>query len=63
MSEQEEKEIEVVTGDGTNLTLSPVYEHLKAIKPKPKEEDKKKDIIIPGQKTFKIEKNAKKEDK
>lgn len=43
------KEIEVVTGDGTELDFSPVYEHLNAVKPKTKDEnDKKKKIIIPG---------------
>ena len=46
--ENEKKEIEVVSGDGTNLEFSPVYEHLNVAKPKPKtEEDKKKKIIIP----------------
>ena len=44
----EKKEIEVVTGDGTELELSPVFEHLNIAKPKPKDEnDKKKKIIIP----------------
>ena len=44
----EKKEIEVVTGDGTELELSPVFEHLNIAKPKPKEEEsKKKKIIIP----------------
>jgi len=46
--ENEKKEIEVVTGDGTELEFSPVFEHLNDAKPKPKtEEDKKKKIIIP----------------
>ena len=47
MSEQENenKEIEVVKGDGSELEFSPVYEHLNAAKPKPKDE-KKKNIII-----------------
>ena len=42
----EDKKIEVVSGDGTSLNLSPVYEHLKALKPTPKKENKK-EIIIP----------------
>lgn len=47
--ENEKKEIEVVTGDGTNLEFSPVFEHLNVAKPKPKDEhEKKKKIIIPG---------------
>lgn len=46
--ENEKKEIEIVNGDGTELELSPVFDHLNAAKPKPKtEEDKKKKIIIP----------------
>ena len=45
----EKKEIEVVTGDGTELEFSPVFEHLNAVKPKTKDEkEKKKNIIIPG---------------
>ena len=49
MSEDiEKKEIKVITGDGTELEFSPVFEHLNTAKPKPKtEEDKKKKIIIP----------------
>ena len=44
----EKKEIEIVTGDGTNLDFSPVYEHLNAVKPKTKDkEEKNKKIIIP----------------
>lgn len=46
--ENEKKEIEVITGDGTELDVSPVFEHLKAVKPKTKDEsEKKKKIIIP----------------
>lgn len=46
--ENEKKEIEVVTGDGTELDFSPVFEHLNAVKPKTKDEsEKKKKIIIP----------------
>ena len=45
----EKKEIEVVSGDGSNLDISPVYEHIDAAKPKNKDK-KPKDIVIPGQK-------------
>ena len=46
--ENEKKEIEVVTGDGTELEFSPVFEHLNVAKPKTKDQnDKKKKIIIP----------------
>lgn len=46
--DDENKEIEIVTGDGTDLDVSPVYNHLNVVKPKPKDEnDKNKKIIIP----------------
>lgn len=38
------KKIEVVTGDGENLNISPVYGHLEVEKPRPKEN---RQIIIP----------------
>ncbi len=47
MSEEERKEIEVVSGDGTEIDISPVGEHLIAMKPKSKEENYKKNIVIP----------------
>ena len=51
MSEEKEekKEIEVVSGDGSNLDISPVYEHIDAAKPKNKD-NKPKNIVVPGQK-------------
>ncbi|MDO5556429.1 MAG: hypothetical protein Q4G09_07550 [Clostridia bacterium] len=43
-----EKELEIVKGDGSELDVSPVYEHLNAVKPKTKNEnEKKKNFIIP----------------
>jgi len=50
MSEEKEdkKEIEVVSGDGSNLDISPVYEHIDAAKPK--KDKKPKNVIIPGEK-------------
>ena len=52
----ENKDIEIVTGDGSELDLSPVYEHLTSVKPKPKNEnEKKKEIIIPEVKKKKEE--------
>ena len=45
----EKKEIEIVSGDGSNLDISPVYEHIDAAKPKNKD-NKPKNIVIPGQK-------------
>ena len=44
---EEKKEIEIVSGDGTELEMSPVFEHLNAVKTKTKnEEEKKKKIVI-----------------
>lgn len=50
MSDEKEnkKQIEVVSGDGSNLDISPVYEHIEAVKPK--NNKKPKNIIIPGKK-------------
>jgi len=41
----ENKDMEIVVNDDNDLEISPVYEHLNAAKPKPKE--KKENIIIP----------------
>ena len=62
MSEEKEnkKEIEVVSGDGSNLEISPVYEYINAAKPKSKD-DKPKNIIIPGQKKEEEEKKDEEE--
>lgn len=43
----EKKKIEVVTGDGKDLDISPVYQHLEVEKPK---EEKKENIVIPEEK-------------
>lgn len=48
------KELEVISGDGSNLDISPVYDHLNAAKPKGNSE-KPKDIVIPCVKSSKKE--------
>ena len=48
MEDSNKKEIEVVTGDGSEIEISAVSEHLKALKPKSKDEKSKKNIVIPG---------------
>ena len=48
----EKKSIEVVSGDGSNLDISPVYDHLNASTPKSSEE-KPKNIVIPEEKSKK----------
>lgn len=47
-------EIEIISGDGSNLDISPVYEYINVAKPKNKEK-KQKEIIVPKNK--KIQKN------
>lgn len=47
MSNEKNKKIKVVTGDG-NLDISPVSSHLEI--EKPKEKKNKEDIIIPKEK-------------
>lgn len=45
----DKKEIEIISGDGSNLDISPVYEHINAAKPKGKDK-KTKNIIVPVKK-------------
>ena len=40
------KEIEIVSGDGSNLDISPVYEDVNTLRPKSNDK-KPKDIVIP----------------
>ncbi len=49
MSDKEKKDLEVVTGDGSNLNISPVYEDINVARPQPKDK-KPKNIIIPEEK-------------
>ena len=44
----DEKNIEIVSGNGDDLNISPVYDHIDI--EKPKEENKKKKVIIPEKK-------------
>lgn len=43
--ESEEKELEVVSGTGKELDISPVYDHIKL--DKPSNVDKNQEIIVP----------------
>ena len=45
------RKIEVVNGDGKDLDISPVYEHIEI--QRPKEEKKKDNIVIPEEKNNK----------
>ena len=56
---EDKKNLEVVTGDGSNLEISPVYNHISAEKPQ-KKNNKPKNIVIP--KSHKKEENKKEEE-
>lgn len=43
---EEKKEIEVISGDGKDLNISPVYEHIKSDNVK-NDDNKKNNIVIP----------------
>ena len=44
-SREDREEIEIITGDDSELDVSPVYDHLNL--DKPRKEPEKKNIIIP----------------
>ncbi len=46
MDKEEKKDIEVVSGDGTDLNISPVYDNLDIAKPD-EDTNTKKNVIIP----------------
>ena len=60
----EKKNLEVVSGDGSDLNISPVYDHLNAAKPKSAKE-KPTCIVIPKEtnKTSKKQEDKDKEEK
>lgn len=61
MSDNENDDLQVIAGDGSELDVSPVYEHLNAVKPKTKEdENEKKEIVIPKTKKEREEEQEKK---
>lgn len=43
---EEKKNLEIVSGDGSNLEISPVYEHLNSAVPKDSS-TKPKNVVIP----------------
>ncbi|MGN1300167.1 MAG: hypothetical protein ACI4VC_02320 [Clostridia bacterium] len=46
MDNEEKKDIEIVSGDGTNLNISPVYDNLDIAKPD-EDTNAKKNVVIP----------------
>ena len=55
---EEKKKIEIVDGDGSNLDISDVYDHLNSGKPN-SSDDKPKNIVIPEEHK-KVEKDIEK---
>ena len=45
---EKNKDIDVVTGDGTEIDISPVYDHI--ILDKPEKKNKNQQIVIPKEK-------------
>ena len=43
--DEKNKDIDVVSGDGTEIEISPVYDHI--ILDKPEKKDKKEKIVVP----------------
>lgn len=58
----EKKNLEVVSGDGSDLNISPVYDHLNAAKPKSAKE-KPTCIVIPKETSKKQDDKDKEEKK
>ena len=48
MNDKKNKEIKVVSGNGNDLNISPVYDHIDI--EKPKDDKEKKKVIIPKEK-------------
>jgi hypothetical protein len=59
---EEKKNLEVVSGDGSELNISPVHDHLNAAKPKSATE-KPTNIVIPKEKKNNADSNDEKEKK
>ena len=58
---EEKKNLEVVSGDGSNLDISPVYDNINEIRPKSTSQ-KPSNVVIPKE-THKPSKDKKKDEK
>ena len=56
----ENKKIEIVSGDNSDLEISPVRNHISPLKPKSTDDKKPKNIVIPNEKK---DDNSESEDK
>ena len=59
---EEKKKLEIVNGDGSNLDISPAYDHLNAGTPKSSDE-KPEHIVVPKEHKKKKDKKDDEEDK
>ena len=50
--EAKKEEFDVVKGDGKDLNISPVYDHIKFDKKKDEPNIEKKEVIVPKKKKF-----------
>lgn len=48
MNDKKNKKIEVISGNGDNLNISPVYDHIDI--EKPKNDKEKKNVVVPKEK-------------
>ena len=48
MKKTEKQEIKIISGNGDNLNISPVYDHIDI--EKPEKEKKQKEVVIPEEK-------------
>lgn len=55
-NEEEKRDIDVISGDGSEIEISPVYDHV--ILDKPNKKEKKEQIVIPKE----IKEDNKKDD-
>lgn len=55
-NEEEKRDIDVISGDGSEIEISPVYDHV--ILDKPNKKEKKEQIVIPKE----IKEDHKKDD-
>ncbi len=61
MSDNENDDLEIIAGDGSELDVSPVYDHLNELQPTAKEdEDEMQEIVIPKTKQEREEENENK---
>ena len=49
-NKNEEKKLEIVSGDNSDLEISPVHNHINSLKPKNTKKKKPKNIAFPKQK-------------